>query len=130
MVPDWPGSSWQGPYCKLCSVDSAASHKVYYDTASSACKPCEGDVLALALTGGFLAVAAVLVCACIRPRRWAPRLALRLARLTSKLSLRAKVKQLLGFFQVPQRIAFGSLRVARLYLRATSTSRIAGGDAD
>ena len=98
-----PCKPWlTGPYCRLCNVSDTSR---YYDAVASACLPCEATSAArpLAVGGGALLVllAALLLLRRFKPlRRCAPRLATRLRRLYLQLSLRAKFKQALGFYQV------------------------------
>ena len=97
----------QGPYCSVCTVRDT-SH--YYSSDESACLRCEGDVLwplriglggAVALLG---LVGLVWRCRGRTPRRL--QAVLRSAwKFYAQLSLRAKFKQMLSFYQVVSRIS-------------------------
>ena len=79
----------------------------YYDADESACLPCEGEALVPVFAGIGAAVATIaLVWSCrAAQRRWAPSSVLRLQRLSLQLSLRAKLKQMLSFYQVATRVS-------------------------
>ena len=104
-----PCKEWlEGPYCRLCNV---TDNSRYYDAETSECALCEGTVW-LPLVVGAVVVVAVLAGVVLwhrlRPHqrvRWLARLARQLWRLYTQLSLRAKGKQLLGFYQVATRVA-------------------------
>ena len=97
----------EGPYCSVCTVRDT-SH--YYSSDESACLRCEGDVLwplriglggAVALLG---LVGLVWRCRGRTPRRL--QAVLRSAwKFYAQLSLRAKFKQMLSFYQVVSRIS-------------------------
>ena len=98
----------RGPYCRLCNVTDTSR---YYDPTQSACVPCEGGVEApLAIVISAIVVAAVVIplWARLKPLRNVPILA-RVGgwawRLFSQLALRAKLKQMLAFYQVATRIS-------------------------
>ena len=96
----------EGPYCKVCEV---RDDSVYYNAKESSCMPCEGNALltVLVVVGGCAGVAGLLSL-WMRLRH---RLPLRviamlgwLWRLYTQLSLRAKIKQMMSFYQVATRI--------------------------
>ena len=103
-----PCKPWlTGPYCRLCNVSDGSR---YYDADESACLVCNDDaagkvatlvtvVLAIALVGVLLLW--------LRPDqkiKCIVRLSHRLTSLYTQISLRAKVKQCLGFYQVATRV--------------------------
>ena len=113
----------RGPYCKLCNVTDGSR---FYSPEKSACLPCKADAVvlpAVVCSSAIAVIALAMLCKCLRSRcfpkpktkktdeRKAPlrrclyRLARRLRRLLTQLSLKAKAKQLLGFFQVATRVA-------------------------
>ena len=113
----------EGPYCKLCNVTDGSR---FYSSEKSACLPCKADavVLPAVVCSSAIAVTALAVlCRCLlsrccpKPkakktderkaalRRCLHSLASRLRGLLTQLSLKAKAKQLLGFFQVATRVA-------------------------
>jgi len=104
-----PCKPWlTGPYCRLCNVTDTSR---YYDGERSECLPCEGSA-AVPLVLGVVAVLATVVIVLLwlrfEPHRrigCLARLSQRLSRLYNQLSLRAKGKQLLGFYQVATRVA-------------------------
>ena len=104
-----PCASWlRGPYCRLCNVTDTSR---YYDATRSACVPCEGGVeapLAIAISVIVAVAAVVAVWAWRKPHRTVPAIA-RLGgwawRLFAQLALRAKLKQMLSFYQVATRIS-------------------------
>ena len=108
-VGEGPCKLWlTGPYCRLCNVTDTSR---YYDGDKSECLPCEGSV-AVPLVLGVVAVLATVVIVLLwlrfKPHRHIgslDRLSQRLSRLYNQLSLRAKGKQLLGFYQVATRVA-------------------------
>ena len=114
---DWLG----GPYCKLCNVSDGS--RFYKE---SACLPCKGDAVmmpAVVCGAAIAAIALAVLCRRLRSRCWNVnkrnqperrcsvlrgfflRLTRKLRQLLTKLSLKAKAKQLLGFFQVATRVA-------------------------
>ena len=100
-------ASLRGPYCTLCVVTSA-SH--FYDAETSTCLPCENEEVTPSLIAAAVVVVVIgaLAWERLEPHRNVPslkRAVSRLSRLASMLSLRAKGKQLLGFYQVATRIS-------------------------
>ena len=98
--------SLQGPYCQLCKVRDDSE---YYNTEESKCLPCEGNLLltVLAIVAVVAAVAGLLALwRRLRHRLplWAAALAGGLWRVYKQLSLRAKIKQMMAFYQVVTRI--------------------------
>ena len=99
-----PCKAWlTGPYCLLCNTTDR-----YYSAAGSECRPCEAGAAAPLVAGVVAAVAVALAVVLFRervlPRLRGPRLA-RASRLWMQLSLRAKCKQVLSFYQVATRIS-------------------------
>ena len=112
----------EGPYCKLCNVTDGSR---FYSPEKSACLQCKSDAWvlpAVVCSSAIAAIALAVACRCvwsrycIKPKtketerkaalqRCPHRLTRRLRRLLSQLSLKAKAKQLLGFFQVATRVA-------------------------
>ena len=103
----------EGPYCKLCNVTDGSR---FYSPEKSACLPCSDSWVlpAIVCSSVIAAMALAMVCRCVRSRYCTePKtkderkaaLRRRLRRLLSQLSLKAKAKQLLGFFQVATRVA-------------------------
>ena len=104
-----PCKPWtQGPYCRLCNVTDTSR---YFSVGASACLPCEGSAGTPILLGVGVLVAAIAICLLLvhmKPHRKIPALGklLRwLTRMHSQLSLRAKVKQLLGLYQIATQIS-------------------------
>ena len=104
-----PCKQWlTGPYCRLCNVTDVSR---YYNIEESACLPCEANtmVIPLVICGAIIAgIAVSLCCRRFRKRCNVPslvRLSRKLRRLLSHLSLRAKMKQLLGFYQIATRVS-------------------------
>ena len=116
-----PCKEWlKGPYCKLCNVTDGSR---FYSPEGSACLPCKGGavVMPTVVCGAVIAtIALAVLCRRLRSRcRTVPkqnktkgkhaasllRLARKLRKLLTHLSLKAKTKQLLGFFQVATRVA-------------------------
>ena len=104
-----PCKLWtQGPYCRLCNVTDTSR---YFSAEASACLPCEGSAVASILIGVGVSLAAVaigLVVVFMKPHRNVAvlsKLSRWLARMYSQLSLRAKAKQLLGFYQIATQIS-------------------------
>ena len=116
-----PCKEWlEGPYCKLCNVTDGSR---FYSPEGSACLPCKGGavVMPTVVCGAVIAtIALAVLCRRLRSRcRTVPkqnktkgkhaasllRLARKLRKLLTHLSLKAKTKQLLGFFQVATRVA-------------------------
>ena len=103
-----PCKPWlEGPYCTLCNVTDTSR---YYSHSEQACLACDGDLtLPVALLAAALVVA---VCVTVLWARFEPHnnvralrwLLGRLTRVWAQLSLRAKGKQLLGFYQVATRV--------------------------
>ena len=98
--------SLQGPYCQLCKVRDESE---YYNAEESKCVPCEGNLLPMVLT--IVAVVGAAVGLLTLWRRLRHRLPLRtvalagwLWRVYTQLSLRAKIKQMMSFYQVATRI--------------------------
>ena len=95
-------------YCLRCNVTDASR---YYDSEASECKLCEGRVVAPVLIGIALLVSAVglaLACARYKACRLPPGIRLlgrKVRRRLAQLSVKAKCKQLLGFYQVATRIS-------------------------
>ena len=91
----------------LCNVTGTER---YYNAQESACLECEGNVMAPLLMGIGVAVAAVVLIKLwvrFKPHRNVPalaKLADRIARAFTQLSLRAKLKQMLSFYQVATRV--------------------------
>ena len=104
-----PCREWlAGPFCKLCNVSGTSR---YYDPGESACLVCEGNAaapLVLGIVGALVVVVVALLWARFQPHRNVPAIA-RLGgwawRLFSQLALRAKLKQMLAFYQVATRIS-------------------------
>ena len=100
-----PCGQWlQGPYCKRCNVTDISR---YYNAELSACLPCENETLkgqALTLTGVSVTVLLfiALLCTCLKPHRLTALrpVVWRCKNLIAQLSIRAKCKQLLGFYQI------------------------------
>jgi hypothetical protein len=112
----------QGPYCRLCNVTDGSR---FYSPEKSACLPCKAGAVvlpAIVCSSAIAVIALTALCKCLRSRccpkpktkkterraavrRCLHRLARRLRRLLTQLSLKAKAKQLLGFFQVATRVA-------------------------
>ena len=106
---DGPCKPWlTGPYCKLCNVTDTSR---YYDAEVSECLPCEGSAampLVLGVVAVLSAVTIVLLWLRFKPHRrigWLVQSSRWLERLYTQLSLRAKGKLLLGFYQVATRVA-------------------------
>ena len=104
-----PCKPWlEGPYCSLCNTTDTSRH---YDSSSSECLACDGSATLPFVIVAVLAVvllAAALLCARFKPYRELPflvRLSAWVQRTSAQLSLRAKGKQLLGFYQVATRIS-------------------------
>ena len=112
-----PCKEWlEGPYCKLCNVTDGSR---FYSPKESACIPCKGDAVVMpAVLCGAVIAAVVFAVLCRRLRsRFCTvpeenktegsllRLARKLRQLMTQFSLKAKAKQLLGFFQVATRVA-------------------------
>jgi hypothetical protein len=102
------GGRWlTGPYCRLCNVSDGPR---YYDTDASDCLVC-GDEAASKIVTLVVMVPAVALVAIVllwlRPDRkinCLVRLSLRLRALYAQISLRAKFKQCLSFYQVATRV--------------------------
>ena len=104
-----PCKPWlKGPYCKLCNTTDTSR---YYDGENSECLPCESSATTPLVVGGIgvvVVVVATLLWVRFEPHRnvaMLARLWARASRLTTRLSLRPKLKQMLSFFQVATRIA-------------------------
>jgi hypothetical protein len=102
------GGRWlTGPYCRLCNVSDGSR---YYDADASACLVCGKDATGKIATLVTVVLAIALVVAMLlwlRPDRKVPylvRLSLRLRALYTQISLRAKFKQCLSFYQVATRV--------------------------
>ena len=96
----------QGPYCQLCEVRDDTE---YYNAEESKCLPCEGNLLLAVLAiVAVVAAAAGLLVLWRRLRHRLPLRAIALAgwlwRVYTQLSLRAKIKQMMSFYQVATRI--------------------------
>ena len=101
-----PCKPWlRGPYCTLCNVSDASR---YYDSEESECLLCEGSAEAPLLLGGGVLLGTIFLLLLLA-RTWQQlglgRLAMRAARVYDQLSLRAKFKQCLGFYQIATRIS-------------------------
>ena len=104
-----PCKPWlAGPYCRLCNVTDTSR---YYDADESECALCEGSATLPAIIVAVLTViliAFALLCARFKPHRklrGLARLSDSMQRTSAQLSLHAKGKQLLGFYQVATRIS-------------------------
>ena len=103
-----PCKPWlEGPYCRRCNVSDSTR---YYDSEESACLACDGDALTPVAALGVALFALLLLgllWARFQPHRWwcSWQLVARTSHLSKQLSLRAKAKQLLGFYQVATRIS-------------------------
>ena len=108
-----------------CNVTDASR---YYDSEASECKLCEGSVVAPVVIGIALLVSAVglaLACARYKACRLPPGIRLlerKLRRRLAQLSVKAKCKQLLGFYQVATRIS----QVPHSRLAATAPAAVMG----
>ena len=97
----------RGPYCRLCNL---TDNTRYYDTDRSECRPCAGDAafsFLVALGCGVLLLLLGKLWRCYG-RRELPHIAAlfeRGRRLAVQLSMRAKCKQLLAFYQVATRVS-------------------------
>ena len=104
-----PCKPWlTGPYCRLCNVTDTTR---YYAASESSCLACKGNAELPIIVGVGVVLLAIFIgllwtrfskvsCApCLA------RLGSRSARIFMQLSLRPKLKQLLGFYQVATRIA-------------------------
>ena len=94
-----PCKEWlRGPYCTLCNITDASR---YYSLRDSACLECVFN-----LTGPILVFTMLCLIAVGAGLLWARRgRTLRMPLFLARLSLRAKAKQLLGFYQVITRIS-------------------------
>ena len=102
------GGRWlTGPYCQLCNVSDGPR---YYDTDASDCLVCGDDATGKIATLVVMVPAVALVAIALlwlRPDRkinCLVRLSLRLRALYARISLRAKFKQCLSFYQVATRV--------------------------
>ena len=103
-----PCKPWlEGPYCTMCNVTDTSR---YYDKDTSSCEPCSGNVLAPLLLG--VGGIAVMITLAALWRQYEPhrtvrvlrRIGDRLWRSYAQLSLHAKGKQVLGFYQIVTRV--------------------------
>ena len=95
-----------GPYCRICDESNTSR---YYSFSESDCKECPDPALPIAVVAGLVALALAVTVAWylvdpFRTIRCLRRLKFRLNRLVEQLSLRAKLKQLVSFYQVACRI--------------------------
>jgi len=97
-----------GPYCQLCTI---ADSTHYYSYTKSDCLECSGKAFAIASLAVGIVLAGLLLLGCFikyRPdRRYKSfvQLRRRLRIISVQLSVRAKLKQCLSFYQVATRIA-------------------------
>ena len=99
-----PCREWlQGPYCSLCNV---TDNSRFFDNHDQECKACEDVLLQMVVITLVVAaiVLAALACYWFKLSRTFRCLARALAWLSRLASQRAKLKQLLGFYQVVTRI--------------------------
>ena len=95
-----------GPYCRICDESNISS---YYSFSASDCKECPDPEAPIAVIAALVVFALVVTVAWylvdpFRTIRCLRRLKFRLNRLVEQLSLRAKLKQLVSFYQVACRI--------------------------
>ena len=98
-----PCREWTtGPYCRLCNVSDGSR---YYDEGESACLECQGSVAVFFAVGAVAVLALLLLlrwCLRSKPCELSPKLARlwrRVSRVYRALSLRAKLKQMIAFYQ-------------------------------
>ena len=102
-----PCGRWlKGPYCRLCNVTDGSR---YYESAASACLPCEDSDIAtpLAILGVVIASVLLLLvwCGWSKPYDRIPlglRIRWRKIAHQSLSAMRAPVKQMLAFYQASQ----------------------------
>jgi len=96
-----------GPYCRLCNVSDGSR---YYDADESACLVCNDDAagkVATLVTVVLATAFVVMLLLWLRPDqkiKCIVRLSHRTTSLYTQISLRAKFKQCLGFYQVATRV--------------------------
>ena len=100
-------ASTTGPYCQVCDDETMdGSGSLYYSRSTRTCKKCSGDLaLPISTVVGIAIVLAglgALYYAYMPHRRvpWLRMLLLRGSTMVAALSLRAKAKQCVGFYQV------------------------------
>ena len=101
-------ASTTGPYCQVCDDEAAdgSGSRLYYSRSTRTCKECTGDLVAPIGTAVGIAVVlaglGALYYVYMPHRRvpWLRMLLLRGKTMVAAFSLRAKVKQCVGFYQV------------------------------